>query len=112
MCKYIFSREIVDWEIRQIKTKKSKIVQARQASIYLGNWFLPYLSYDELGLPFKKNRCNVYYSLKTMKNLLYSDKAMRKKIDNYLLRIKKKINEETKKEAKEEVFQQNDFFIN
>ena len=112
LCKAVFRKEVVDWEIRKLESRKRQLVQARQISMYLGNWFWPHLTGDQLAEPFAKDRCTAMHAIKTMKNLMFSDRALRERIDRYVVQIRKNINDDIGEDINEEVFQQSDFFTN
>jgi len=113
ICKDVFRHELVDWNLRKYKRKYRQLAQAKQISIYLGNWFFPKLSDIELGEPFATSRSNTYHAIKTIKGYLQHDKAFRVKIDKYLNRlgaIRKTYREVSSPE--EDIFLENDFFPN
>lgn len=103
VCKYVFSMEIVDWELRSYVSRKRELVQARQISIYLGDWFWPKMTDRELTEIFGQDHCMAHHSLKSVKALLFSDKEYRAKMDRYLRDISKKIKESQSKEVKRAV---------
>ena len=110
MCKYVFSHERVDWEIRKMKLKKRQLVQARQISIYLGDWFYPHLTFEKLTEPFEQSRYLSLHSIKTVKSLMYSDRQFKSRVDRYLNAIRNQIKAEKEAELQEETYQQNDFY--
>jgi hypothetical protein len=91
LCKYVFSEERVDWELHAIEDRKRQLVVARQISMYLGDWFFPQLSYKELAGIFGKDHSTCSHALKTIKELLFSDKSLRFRMDKYLKIIHDKI---------------------
>jgi hypothetical protein len=84
LCKYVFSEERVDWNLRSLKNRRKPLVLARHISIYLGNWFFPMMTDDDLIKPFNQDRCTTFHAIKNIKNLLFSDKDLRRRIDKYL----------------------------
>jgi len=108
LAKYVFAMERVDWELHSYKSRKRQLVQARQISIYLANWFWPLMPDRELTELFNQDHCMVHHTLKSVKSLLFSDKDYRAKMDRYLRDISNKIKEEDiikiKKEMEEESF--------
>lgn len=93
ICRYVFSNEVVDWNLHDIKERKRQLVLARQISIYLGNWFYPKMTWRELAAIFKQDRVTAMHSKKQITNLLYSDKDLRRRVDRYLNEIRKRIDE-------------------
>jgi hypothetical protein len=98
LAKYVFAMERVDWELHNYKSRKRELVQARQMSIYLANWFWPLMNEKELVSIFEQSRSLAYNSLKSIKSQLYSDKNFRPKIEMYIRHIRAKIEAEEKAE--------------
>lgn len=94
ICKYVFSEEVVDWELHAMKCRIRQLVLARQISIYLGNWFYPNITDEKLAAMFNQDHSNAQHSISTIKKLLFSDKALRAKMDKYLRVIRERINKE------------------
>jgi hypothetical protein len=101
IAKYVFSEQVVDWELRAIKCRKAQLVMARQISYYLINWFMPDVNQEEVSSIFAQDRCTMVHSVKNIKNLLYSEKSLRPKVDKYLNVIRKQLNEENKEDVLE-----------
>jgi len=93
ICRYVFSNEVVDWNLHDIKERKRQLVLARQISIYLGNWFYPKMTWKELAEIFKQDHASAMHAKKQVTNLLYSDKDLRRRVDRYLNEIRKRIDE-------------------
>jgi hypothetical protein len=104
LCKYVFSEERVDWELHAFKSRKRQLVQARQISIYLANWFWPKRYTNvELTKIFGQDHSSAQSSFKTVSKLLFSDKQYRTNMDKYLHVIRDRI--------KNEVIEQNERLI-
>jgi len=107
ICKYVFSEERVHWDMRTFKGRRRQLVQAKQISVYLGNWFFPQLSNDELAEPFDQDRSTMNHSIKKIKGYLQYDKNFRARIDKYLTIIR---GENVIFES-EDIYLENDFYI-
>ena len=99
ICKYVFSEEVVDWELHTLESRKRQLVLARQISIYLGNWFYPTITDRELAAVFNKDHATASHAIKTIKQLLFSDKALRLRMDKYLRIVREKIKADQQKEV-------------
>ena len=108
ICKYVFSEERVLWDMRTFKGRRRQLVQAKQISVYLGNWFFPQLSNSELAEPFDQDRSTVNHSIQVIKGYLQYDKNIRTRIDKYLTIIRG----ENVIPENEDIFLENDFYIN
>lgn len=94
ICKYIFAEERVDWELHNFKSRRRQLVQARQISMYLGNWFYPNITDKLLAGIFGLDHASAQASFKAVKKLLFSDKAYRANMDKYLMQIRERIKKE------------------
>jgi chromosomal replication initiation ATPase DnaA len=110
ICRYVFQREIVDWSLRTYKRRHRQLVQARQISIFLGNWFFPKMSDNDLAEPFAQDRCTALHAIKTIKGYLQYDKDFRDKMDNYLIRLSAMKKKPEAPDPEEEIFMEPDFF--
>lgn len=94
LCKYVFSEEIVDWELHKFKSKKRQLVMARYMSIYLGNWFFPKMNGTELVKIFGLSRPCGVHAMQLIRDLSLNDKDIRKKLDKYLIVIRRQLDRE------------------
>ena len=98
ICQYIFDREIILWDYRDSKKRDRNLVEARQICIYIGNWFIPVLTWSALALPFGKDHATAMHAVKHIRELMYSDKVFGEKVLEYM----KYVREQNKIEAKEQ----------
>jgi hypothetical protein len=94
IAKYIFSEERVDWELHKLKDRHRQLVLARQIAIYIAHWFYPAITNRELGEIFGQDHANANHSIKSVSNLLFSDKELRSRVDKYLIILREKIRNE------------------
>jgi len=99
LCHYVFSEENMAWSDHALKYRKRELVIARQISMYLGRWFFPIHTDKELAEIFNQDHATSQHAFKTVRNLMFSDKEFRCKIDKYLAYIKEEI-----RKSKEESF--------
>jgi hypothetical protein len=100
LSKWVFAMERVDWELHSFKSRKRELVQARQISIYLANWFWPRMTDKELTELFSQSHSLAHSALKHVKALLFSEPSFRKTIDCYLFILDEKMKNETPVEIK------------
>lgn len=84
ICKWVFDKEGQDWENHNPKVRERDKAITRHISIYLGHWFIPRLTNQELADMFGKNHATPQNSFKQVRNLMYSDKDFRLKMDTYI----------------------------
>lgn len=76
-------------EMLTVKTRKRAVVNARQIVLSVRHLLLD-LSQSEAGLPYKKDHATVLHSVKTVKNLLDTDKVFQRRYRRTFLVIKSK----------------------
>lgn len=81
---YVFQQEQVDLELKNISSRKTKLVNARYISIYLINWFFPTMKANIVMGYFKINRSGFYHALITVKDLIQTDRKFEDKIARYI----------------------------
>lgn len=85
--KFVFNREIIDWEQRDSKKRDRPLVEARQTSIFLGNWFYPKITWAELGKMFSRDHATAMHSVRAVKNEMATNKSYRIKVHGYINEI-------------------------
>ena len=93
IAQYVFKELSIDWEFHRLKNRKRELITAKYTSIYLINWFYP-KKLNECVELFGIDRCTLIHAIKSIKDLLFSDKWYRRDMDKYLEELRKKINAE------------------
>ena len=91
VCHYVFEQEEIPWIDHDLKYRGRELVIARQISMYLGRWFFPTMTDRERADIFRLDHTTSQHAYKTIRNLMYSDKDLRVRIDKYLVYIKEEI---------------------
>ena len=83
ICKYVFASEGVDWLLHDSKKRDRELVFARQLSMYLGNQFYPKETWKNLASIFGKDHATAMTSVEVVKNLMFSNADIRRKVFTY-----------------------------
>lgn len=94
--KFIFEHEQVDYELRAYKSRKGKLVQARQRSMYLVKHFFPLMTWDEVGSLFGQKHDGAIHAYNKVSSYIATEKMYSREIANYITKIRLRINKATK----------------
>jgi hypothetical protein len=84
ICKYVFEQSNIEWEIKDSRKRDRELVDARQISMYLGNWFYPILTWSALSKPFGRDHATAMSAVSHVRDIMFSDKIFRAKVIDYL----------------------------
>lgn len=90
MCKFIFYKDgFTNWEqIKNVKSSKKNIVQAKYLCMYFGTIFFAHLSLDTLSDFFGMAHAMAGYARKTIINDCLTDPGLKRKVDEYYTEIR------------------------
>jgi len=92
--KIVFDYFGIPYEIRDTKSRKREIVQARQLAMYHLRKQTK-LSLSQIGKMFGKGHCDVIHSIKTVNNLSETDRCYRQDLNAISRRIELRLFEDT-----------------
>lgn len=83
ICKYVFEKENISWELHDSKKRDVGLVLARQISIYVVDFLYPNETWTVLGSMFKKDHASAMHSVKQINDLMTYDSDLRRKVFAY-----------------------------
>ena len=84
LIKYVFREERVDYGLRDSKSRKRKLIRARQRSMYLLKHFFPKMNDSEITEYFKKDRCTSIDARDTVANDIATNKQYSDEMSKYI----------------------------